>query len=56
MSTIIIITPPPPPPKKGPGEPDGFAQDLDRTSPYAEARQAIEQAEAVGGWVHIIKA
>lgn len=52
--TIIIITPPPP---KNPGiaaEPDGFAQSLAATSPYAEALAAIAEAEATGARVRII--
>lgn len=33
---------------------DGFAQDLDRTSPYGEALDAIREAEAAGARVRII--
>lgn len=54
MSTIIIITPPPKKPDGMAAEPDGFAQELAATSPYAEALDAIQQAEAAGARVRII--
>lgn len=55
-STIIIITPPPPTKPKAADDPDGFAQAQTIAVPYAEAKAAIEQAEAEGATVRIIGA
>jgi len=51
VSTIIIITPPPKDPPQA--QADGFAQLV--AMPFAEARQAIERAEAEGGTVRIVE-
>lgn len=51
-AVIIIIDPNRP--QQQASDPDGFAQELARTSPYAEALDAIAQAQAAGTRVRII--
>lgn len=54
MSTIIIISPPPKDPPARSADPDGFAQSVGELSPYAEALDAIAEAQAAGCRVRII--
>lgn len=51
-AVIVIIDPNRP--QQQASDPDGFAQDLARTSPYDEAVKAIRDAEAAGMRVRII--